>query len=75
MYIENESARPAGQSGVQGPARIGLVTFSKTGRTIYYRGKRLRNPNGSGYRTTHYDVDTGDGYWISGPHFDGQDGL
>jgi hypothetical protein len=75
MYIENKSAQQAGQSGIQGPARIGLVTFSKTGRTIYYRGKRLRNLNGQGYKTTHYDVDTGDEYWISGPRRDGHDGL
>jgi len=29
MYIENKS------SGLSGPARIGRVTFSKSGKTVY----------------------------------------
>ena len=75
MYIENKSAQPEGQSGVQGPARIGRVTFSKSGRTIYYKGKTLLSLNGAGYKTTHYDIESGDQYWISGPRRDGEDGL
>lgn len=75
MYIENKSSQPEDQSPLQGRARIGRVTFSKSGRTIYYRGKSLRNLNGDGYKATHYDVQNGDRYWISGPRRDGQDGL
>jgi hypothetical protein len=33
MYIESKAA------GLNGPARIGRVTFSKTGLSIYYKGK------------------------------------
>ena len=33
MYIEDKSC------GLSGPARIGRVTFSKSGKTIYYGGR------------------------------------
>ena len=36
MYIENKS------TGLSGPARIGRVTFSKTGKSLYYRGRRFQ---------------------------------
>lgn len=36
MYIEDKTA------GLSGPARIGRVTFSKTGRTLYYEGRRFK---------------------------------
>jgi hypothetical protein len=68
MYIEDKSA------GLVGPARIGRVTFSKTGRSIYYDGKTFRSLKG-GYKANYYDVATGEEYWISGPHRDGNDGL
>ena len=32
MYIESKG------DGITGPARIGRVTFSKSGKTLYYRG-------------------------------------
>ena len=75
MYIENKSAQPAGQKGVVGPARIGRVTFSKTGKSLYYRGRTFRSLKGSGFKANYYDVDAGDYYWISGPRKDGADGL
>jgi hypothetical protein len=75
MYIENKSARPAGQSGVQGPARIGRVTFSKTGKSLYYKGKTFRSLKGHGFKANYYDIETGEEYWISGPRKDGADGL
>ena len=37
MYIENISG------GLTGPARIGRVTFSKTGKTIYYQGRTFQS--------------------------------
>lgn len=69
MYIENKSDGLAG-----GDARIGRVTYSKTGSTIYYRGKSFRSLKG-GYKANYYDIDTGEEYWISGPRHDGADRL
>ena len=69
MYIEDKS------EGLVGSARIGCVTFSKTGRTIYYRGRRFRSLKGGGFKANYYDVETGDHYWISGPKRNGGDAL
>ena len=69
MYIEDKSG------GLTGPARIGRVTFSKTGRTIYYRGRSFQSLKGLGFKANYYDVETGDHYWISGPKHDGGDAL
>ncbi len=69
MYIE----RKAGE--LTGPARIGRVTYSKTGATIYYRGQEFRSLKGAGVKANYYDVATGDEYWISGPRKDGCDAL
>jgi hypothetical protein len=69
MYIE----RKAGD--LTGMARIGRVTFSKTGRTLYYRGQTFQSLKGAGYKSNYYAVDTGDDYWISGPKRRGGDRL
>jgi hypothetical protein len=69
MYIENKSE---GLSG--GEARIGRVTFSKTGRTIYYRGKAFRAWK-RGFKANYRDRETGEEYWISGPKKNGEDRL
>lgn len=69
MYIESK----AGDLG--GPARIGRVTFSKSGSTIYYQGKAFQSLRGSGFKSNYFDVETGEHYWISGPHKDGRDNL
>jgi|SRR5579862_2235041 len=69
MYIE----RKAGN--LTGPARIGRVSYSKTGATIYYRGQEFRSLKGSGYKANYYEVGTGEQYWISGPRRDGCDAL
>ena len=74
MYIENKSGQLSGTKGVQGPAVIGRVTFSKTGRTLYYQGRRLKKV-GNGYKYNHVDEETGEHFWISGPKKNGQDGL
>ena len=73
MYIENKSAQPPGQNGLQGPARIGRVSFSKTGKTLYYRGKTFMRL--SGFKANYFDADTHEEYWISGPKRNGEDGL
>lgn len=75
MYLENKSAQPAGQSGVRGPARIGRVTFSKSGKSLYYRGKTFQSLKGSGFKANYFDIETLDQYWISGPKRNGADGL
>jgi hypothetical protein len=50
------------------------VSFSKTGRTLEYRGQKFQKDK-SGYKWNHFDVENGDHYWISGPRKDGQDRL
>ncbi len=69
MYIENKS------ESLSGPARIGRVTFSKSGKSIYYDGKRFESLNGSGFKTNYFEVDSGDEYWISGCKKNGEDRL
>lgn len=69
MYIESKA------TGLTGPARIGRVTFSKTGRTIYYLGRTFQSLKGAGLKANFYDVATGEQYWISGPRKDGADRL
>ena len=69
MYIE----RVSGNANADGPARIGRVTFSKTGRTLYYRGKAFRSCKGRGVGANFFDVNSGEEYWISGPKKDGND--
>jgi hypothetical protein len=61
--------------GLTGPARIGRVRYSKTGRTLYYREQTFRRLKGSGFKANYVDVDTGEQYWISGPRHDGADRL
>jgi hypothetical protein len=69
MYIESKA------DGLTGSARIGRVTFSKTGATVYYRGRSFQTLGGSGSKANYFDVETGDHYWISGPRRDGADRL
>lgn len=69
MYIEYKG------DGLAGSARIGRVTFSKTGRTIYYDGRSLSSLSGTGYKANYVDDETGEKYWISGPRQDGGDSL
>jgi hypothetical protein len=69
MYIEDKSG------GLTGPARIGRVSFSKTGRTIYYQGRSFQSLKGGGFKANYYEVETGDHYWISGPKRNGCDAL
>jgi hypothetical protein len=68
MYIERKY-------GLRGPARIGWVRFSQTGRTLYYAGHAFRSVKGRGTKFNHYDVASGETYWISGPRRDGNDPL
>lgn len=49
-----------------GPAWIGLVSFSKSGKTIYYDGKAFQRIGSDRIRGNFYDIESGDEYWISG---------
>ncbi len=69
MYIEDKS------EGLDGPARIGRVTFSKSGRSIHYGGRTFQSLDGSGFKANFFDVESGDHFWISGPRKDGADRL
>lgn len=59
MYVENKQGLI---DGVQG--RIGWVSFSKTGQTVYYRGRTLQK--GSRIGGNFFDVESGEEYWVSG---------
>jgi len=69
MYIEQKAGN------LIGSARIGRVTYSKTGATIYYRGMEFRSLKGAGFKANYYEVESGEEYWISGPRKDGCDAL
>jgi hypothetical protein len=67
MYIE----RKAGE--LTGSARIGRVSFSKTGLSVYYAGKQFQRLQG--FKANYFEVESGEEYWISGPRRDGSDAL
>lgn len=49
-----------------GPAWIGMVSFSKSGKTIYFNGKAFQSLNGMGISGNYFDIESGEEYWISG---------
>lgn len=71
MYIESKSE----ENDLIGDARIGRVSFSKTGKSIHYGGRTFQTLNGRGFKANYYDVDNGGHYWISGCKKDGTDRL
>jgi len=70
MWIECKAG-----NGLVGPARIGRVTWSTSGRSLYYRGKRFESLSGQGFKANYFEVESGDEYWISGCRKDGRDAL
>jgi hypothetical protein len=59
-----------------GPAWIGYVNSSKTGRTLYFKGRGLmklkgqrRGESGGNY----VDMETGESFWVSGVKRSGKD--
>ena len=62
MYVENKQ----GDISDGCSAFIGWVTFSKTGQTVYYRGKALKKAKGGGISGNFFDEETGEEYWVSG---------
>lgn len=67
MYIECKSG------GLYGWGRIGRVGFSKTGKTLYCKGKSFQRWQGS--KSNYYDIESGESYWINGPKKAGGDRL
>ena len=67
-YIELKSG-----FGDTGPAWIGMAEFSKSGRTVYFNGKALKNSNAQGIAGNYFDIENGDEYWISGIKKNGTD--
>jgi hypothetical protein len=49
-----------------GPAWIGLVSFSKSGKTIYFNGRAFQSIGSDRIRGNFYDIENGEEYWISG---------
>ena len=60
LYIE----RKAGE--LTGTARIGRVTYSKTGKTLSYRGLKFQSLKGSGFKANYFELESGEEYWITG---------
>jgi hypothetical protein len=69
MYIEDKSGE------LNGPARIGRVTLSKSGQSLHYDGRHFQSLKGRGFKANYFDAETGARYWISGPRKDGDDRL
>ncbi|WP_300690369.1 hypothetical protein [Chryseobacterium sp.] len=67
MYIENKS------SGHYGSAWISFVEFSKSGQTVYFNNKALKKLKNPGISGNHFDIETGEEYWVSGIKKNGQD--
>ena len=67
MYIENKA------SGLEGHARIGRISYSKTGRSLIYGGSTFIPIQG--FKANFMNVDTLEYYWISGPKKRGGDRL
>ena len=60
MYIEHKG------DDIVGPARIGWVTYSKSGQSLYYQGRRFETLAGRGFKANYCDVETQEEYWMSG---------
>jgi len=69
MYVEDK------MEGLNGTARIGRVTFSKSGQSLHYKGRTFQKLGGHGFKANYFDVETGGHFWISGPRKDGRDRL
>ena len=69
MYVEDKS------SGLEGPARIGRVFLSKSGKTLYYQGMKFQSLKGSGFKANYFETESGGHFWISGPRKDRNDRL
>ncbi|WP_430908359.1 hypothetical protein [Maribacter sp. 2-571] len=69
MYIERKAGNLTGE------ARIGRVTFSNSGKSIYYNGLRFDSLKGAGFKANYFETESGEEYWISGCKKNGSDRL
>jgi hypothetical protein len=69
MYIESKA------DGLSGPARLGRVSFSQTGKSLFYRSRTFQSLSGRGFKANYLDVATGEEFWISGCKKRGGDRL
>lgn len=69
MYIEYKGESMAVE------ARIGRVSFSKSGKSVHYNGKTFQSLDGTGFKANYFDTENGDHYWISGCKRHGSDRL
>lgn len=56
-----------------GPAWIGRVSASKSGKSIYFDGKSLGRGGPLEGGGNYFEHETGDSYWVSGVKKDGSD--
>ncbi len=70
MYIELKTHE--GGHDDRGLARIGRVTFNRTGKTLKYGDKRFQK-GGCDHCSNYHDIETDEGYWISGAKKNGED--
>lgn len=61
MYIENKDGDIDGVA-----ARIGWVSFSKSGKSVFYRGRELHKCSRGGIRGNFIDANTREEFWVSG---------
>ncbi len=61
MYLENKHGSVDGAQ-----ARIGWARFSRSGQSVYYRGKILQRLKGGGIQGNFFDAASGEEYWVSG---------
>lgn len=67
MYIESKAG------GLEGDARIGRVTYSKSGRSLSFGGKVFLMADG--FKSNYIEDESGEAYWITGPKKRGGDRL
>lgn len=65
MFIQVKT----GHNTDKGPAWISRVRYSKSWQTAYWHGLTLRHATGM-FDANFYDTQSGDEYWLSGPHRD-----
>jgi hypothetical protein len=56
MYVERKA------EDITGAARIGRVSFSKSGKTLYFGRKTFQSLKGCGMKSNYYGIDSGDDY-------------
>ena len=69
MHVEGKGCLLDGEK-----ARVGWVEFSKTGRTVFYRGRSFKSIGGRGVSGNFIDEETGFEFWISGIKARGSNG-